>query len=100
MKVSTNQRIDLQSTGNSSIDLGSASITVTDSTSGNSVTVTGFDPDAIGREIKYWCRSQRYCHNTATRETAKENLQAIFNACQESLQYIATEEAKEAEVAS
>jgi hypothetical protein len=100
MKVSTNQRIDLQCVGNSSVDLGSASITVTDSTSGNSVQINGIEPDAIGREVKYWCRSQRYCHNAATRETAKENLQAILNACQDSLQYLKEEEAKEAEAAS
>jgi len=99
MKVSTNQRIDLQCVGNSSVDLGSASITVTDSTSGNSVQINGIEPDAIGREVKYWCRSQRYCHNAATRETAKENLQAILNACQDSLQYLKEEEAKEAEAA-
>ena len=99
MKVSTNQRIDLQCVGNSSVDLGSASITVTDSTSGNSVQINGIEPDAIGREVKYWCRSQRYCHNAATRETAKENLQAILSACQDSLQYLKEEEAKEAEAA-
>jgi len=99
MKVSTTQRIDLQCVGNSSVDLGSTSITVTDSTSGNSVQISGIDPDAIGREVKYWCRSQRYCHNAATRETAKENLQAILSACEESLQYVKDEEAKEAEAA-
>jgi hypothetical protein len=99
MKVSTTQRIDLQCVGNSSVDLGSASITVTDSTSGNSVQINGIDPDAIGREVKYWCRSQRYCHNAATRETAKENLQAILSACEDSLQYLKEEEAKEVEAA-
>jgi len=99
MKVSTTQRIDLQAIGHCSVDLGSASITVTDSTSGNSVQINGIDPDAIGREIRYWCRSQRYCHNAATRETAKENLLAILSVCQESLQYVKDEEAKEAEAA-
>ena len=99
MKVSTNQRIDLQATGYCSVDLSSTSITVTDSTSGNSAQINGIDPDAIGREIKYWCRSQRYCHNAATRETAKENLQAILSACQDSLQYINEEETKEVEAA-
>lgn len=100
MKVSTTQRIDLQASGHCSVDLSSASITVTDSTSGNSAQISGIDPDAIGREIKYWCRSERYCHNAATRETAKETLQAIMSACEDSLQYIAAEEAKEAEAAS
>ena len=83
-----------------SVDFGSTSITVTDSNSGDSVQISRIDPDAIGREVRYWCRAQRYCHNAATRETAREHLQAILESCKDSLQYLAEEEAKEAETAA
>jgi len=100
VKASTTQRVDLQASGHCSVDLGSASITVTDSTTNNAVQVSGFDPDAIRREVKYWCRSERYCHNAATRGAARDNLQDIIEACEESVLYLKAEAAKKAEAAS
>lgn len=75
------------------LDLRSNSVSVLDSKSNDRVTVEGFTPDAVNREVSYYVRSQRYAHNSEARTEAKAFLQSLLENCNEGLKYLSEQEA-------
>jgi hypothetical protein len=68
---------------NASLDISTNSITVTDSKSSDSITITGLCKKRLARELRYWLSHVRYSHYETADE--RESVLLELNRMQEVL---------------
>lgn len=83
-----------------SLDFRSTEISISDTKSGDSVTVAGFTREQLERELTYYVRLQRWTHDRAGRYASKTFLTSLMDVCKEGLEQIAKDEASATEAAS
>jgi hypothetical protein len=83
-----------------SIDFHNMEMSVSDSKSGDSVTVAGFTREQLEREIAYYIRLQRWTHNKESREHSSAFLASLAETCREGLEQIAKDAGEATEATS
>lgn len=83
-----------------SIDFRTTEITISDSKSGDTVTVAGFTKEQLERELSYYVRLRRWTHDKQGRADAKAFLTSLAENVNEGLKQIAADESEAEEVAS
>ena len=84
----------------SSIDFRTTEITISDSKSGDTVTVAGFTKEQLERELSYYVRLRRWTHDKQGRDAARAFLNSLAENVNEGLKQIAADAAEAEEAAS
>lgn len=79
---------------NARLDITTDSVTVTDSVSSDSVTITGLCPQRLARELRYWVSHVRYSHyETAdAKQSMLSELQRMQDALTETIDSLKPQE--------
>jgi len=98
--ISQQNSIKLTLDSVSSIDLRTTEVSISDSKSGDTVTVAGFTREQLEREISYYVRLRRWTHDREGREDARAFLNSLAENVSEGLKQIAADTSEAEEVAS
>ena len=86
--LTQSNHLTIEMENSATLDLRATSVSVLDSKSDDRVTVSGLSEDAVWREVSYWVSSQRYAHNRAAQESAKERLSNLMETCKGGIEYL------------
>ena len=82
----------------SSIDFRTTEISISDSKSGDTVTVAGFTREQLERELSYYVRLRRWTHDKQGRDDARAFLNSLAENINEGLKQISADESAAGEV--
>ena len=98
--ISQQNSVRLSLENATSIDFRTREITISDSKSGDTVTVAGFTQEQLEREINNYVRLLRWNHDKQGRDHARAFFNSLAETVNESLKQVAADASEAGEVAS